>query len=82
MRIYSQDLRDRVLGALERGERPMEIVRRLEVSWMRVYQVRRRWQRDGSRESLRQGVSGFQSAETLGVTPKLIAHLLTHQSVI
>ena len=25
MRAYSQDLRDRVLRALERGDRPMEI---------------------------------------------------------
>jgi hypothetical protein len=32
MHAYSQDLRDRVLGALERGERPSEIARRFEVS--------------------------------------------------
>ncbi|MDR3158813.1 MAG: helix-turn-helix domain-containing protein [Zoogloeaceae bacterium] len=55
MRAYSQDLRDRVLGALERGERPTEIARRFEVSRMWVYQVRRRFEREGSRESLRQG---------------------------
>ena len=32
MHAYSRDLRDRVPGASERGERPGEIVRRLEVS--------------------------------------------------
>ncbi|MDR0250277.1 MAG: IS630 transposase-related protein, partial [Burkholderiales bacterium] len=32
MAAYSQDLRDRVLSALERGERPTEIARRFEVS--------------------------------------------------
>ncbi|RMW95089.1 transcriptional regulator, partial [Allofranklinella schreckenbergeri] len=34
MRAYSQDLRDRVLAALERGERPSAIARRYEVSRM------------------------------------------------
>jgi transposase len=55
MRAYSQDLRDRVLRALERGEGPTGIARRFEVSRMWVYQVRRRFEREGSRESLRQG---------------------------
>jgi transposase len=55
MRAYSQDLRDRVLRGLERGERPVDIARRLEVSRMWVYQVRARLEREGSRESLRQG---------------------------
>src|SRR5579863_8431578 len=32
MQSYSQDLRDRVLWALDRGERPAAIARRLEVS--------------------------------------------------
>ena len=31
MQSYSQDLRDRVLWALDRGERPTAIARRLEV---------------------------------------------------
>ena len=39
MHAYSQDLRDRVLRALERGERPSDIARRLEVSRVWVYDV-------------------------------------------
>ena len=42
MQSYSQDLRERVLWALDRGERPSSIARRLEVSRVWVYQVRDR----------------------------------------
>jgi transposase len=52
MAAYSQDLRDRVLGALERGDRPTDIARRFEVSRVWVYQVRKRWQEAGQRHSL------------------------------
>jgi transposase len=52
MQAYSQDLRDRVLRALERGEGPTEIARRFEVSRIWVYQVRDRWQKTGERCSL------------------------------
>ena len=55
MQSYSQDLRDRVLWALERGERPTGIARRLEVSHVRIYQVRGREQKTGQRTSLRIG---------------------------
>jgi transposase len=55
MRAYWQDLRDRVLHGLERGERPTEIARRLEVSRGWVYQVREDWQRAGRRSSLQIG---------------------------
>ncbi len=55
MRAYSQDLRDRVLRALERGERPAEIARRFEVSRVWVYQVREDWQAEGRRSSLQVG---------------------------
>ena len=51
MQSYSQDLRDRVLWALDRGERPTAIARRLEVSRVWVYQVRRREQKTGQRTS-------------------------------
>jgi len=51
MHSYSQDLRDRVLWALERGERPTAIARRLEVSRVWVYQVRKRKQATGLRSS-------------------------------
>ena len=55
MQSYSQDLRDRVLWALERGERPTAIARRLEVSRVWVYQVRGREQKTGQRTSFQIG---------------------------
>ena len=55
MQSYSQDLRDRVLWALERGERPTAIARRLEVSRVWVYQVRGRQQKTGQRTSFQIG---------------------------
>lgn len=51
MYAYSQDLRDRVLGALERGERPSDIARRFEVSRVWVYQVQGRFREEGERSS-------------------------------
>ena len=51
MQSYSQDLRDRVLWALDRGERPTVIARRLEVSRVWVYRVRDREQKLGQRTS-------------------------------
>ena len=39
MQAYSQDLRERVLRALARGDRPTEIARRFEVSRVWVYQT-------------------------------------------
>jgi len=55
MPAYSQDLRERVLRALDRGDRPTEIARRFEVSRIWVYQVRGRVQATGERSSLRIG---------------------------
>jgi transposase len=55
MQAYSQDLRERVLRALDRGDRPTEIARRFEVSRIWVYQVRNRVQATGERSSLRIG---------------------------
>lgn len=55
MRAYSQDLRDRVLRALERGDRPSAIAQRFEVSRMWVYQVQHRWLDEGLRSSLAMG---------------------------
>lgn len=49
MHAYSQDLRDRVLRALERGDRPSDIARRFEVSRVWVYQVLDRFQTEGDR---------------------------------
>lgn len=55
MQAYSQDLRERVLWALERGEGPTEIARRLEVSRLWIYNVRKRWEQQGERNSHRIG---------------------------
>ena len=55
MQAYSQDLRDRVLRALDRGDRPSEIARRFEVSRVWVYQVRDRLQETGQRGSFQIG---------------------------
>jgi transposase len=52
MHSYSQDLRDRVLWALERGEGPSAIARRLEVSRVWVYHVRDRKEQTGMLTSL------------------------------
>jgi len=71
MRAYSQDLRDRVLRALERGERPAEIARRFEVSRVWVYQVQERWQREGSRASL--PVGGHRRSCLAAMEPQLRA---------
>ena len=66
MQSYSQDLRDRVLGALDRGEGPSAIARRFEVSRFYVYQVRDREQQTGVRSSFQIGGhrrSRLQAAE-------------------
>jgi transposase len=55
MQAYSQDLRERVLRALERGDRPAEIARRFEVSRLWVYRVRDRQQETGVRSSFQIG---------------------------
>lgn len=49
MASYSQDLRDRVLNGLARGDRPVDIARRLEVTRVWVYQVRTRFKNSGER---------------------------------
>src|SRR5271157_4679752 len=67
MQSYSQDLRDRVLRALARGEGPSEIARRFEVSRFYVYQVRDREQETGIRSSFQIGGhrrSRLQQAES------------------
>ena len=55
MAAYSADLRERVLRALDRGDRPTDIARRFEVSRPWVYQVRGRVQATGERSSFRIG---------------------------
>jgi transposase len=55
MQAYSQDLRERVLRALERGDGPVEIARRFEVSRGWVHQVRERLEKTGERRSFQIG---------------------------
>ena len=55
MQAYSQDLRERVLRALDRGDSPTEIARRLEVSRVWVHHVQRRVDETGARTSSRVG---------------------------
>ncbi len=64
MQAYSQDLRERVLRALDRGDRPTEIARRFEVSRIWVYQVRGRVQATGERGSLR--IGGYRRSRLAG----------------
>lgn len=71
MRAYSQDLRDRVLRALERGDRPTEIARRFEVGRVWVYQVRACWRRDGRRSSLPMG--GYRRSRVAELEPRIRA---------
>jgi len=65
METYSQDLRDRVLRALERGDGPTEIARRFEVSRQWVHQVRSRFQSDGARSGLQRG--GYRKSRVAGM---------------
>ena len=69
MQSYSQDLRDRVLWALDRGERPTAIARRLEVSRVWVYQVRGREQKTGQRTSFQ--IGGHRRSRLEEVEPVL-----------
>jgi transposase len=66
MQAYSQDLRDRVLRALDRGDRPTEIARRFEVSrvWVRVRE-------SGQRSSL--PVGGHRRSRLAELEPTLRA---------
>jgi len=68
---YSQDLRDRVLWALDRGERPTAIARRLEVSRVWVYQVRGRERKTGQRTSFQ--IGGHRRSRITEMEPVLRA---------
>lgn len=67
MQTYSQDLRDRVLRALERGDGPTEIARRFEVSRQWVYLVSDRFQSDGARGGLQRG--GYRKSRVADMEP-------------
>lgn len=64
MASYSQDLRDRVLRGLERGEGPTAIARRLEVTRAWVYQVKNRFEEFGERCSHQ--VGGYRRSRVAG----------------
>ena len=69
MDAYSQDLRDRVLRAWERGERPTAIADRFEVSRVWVYQVRNRLTQTGQRSSL--PIGGHRRSRLVGMEATL-----------
>jgi transposase len=55
MAAYSQDLRDRVLSALARGEGATALAQRLDVSVRWVYHVKDRYEQSGERGARRLG---------------------------
>jgi transposase len=69
MHAYSQDLRERVLRALDRGDRPTQIARRFEVSRVWVYQVRSRVQKTGKRCSFQ--IGGYRRSRLAEMEPVL-----------
>ena len=69
MQAYSHDLRERVLRALDRGDRPTEIARRFEVSRIWVYQVGKRRQRTGQRGSFQ--IGGHRRSRLAGMETAL-----------
>ena len=69
MQTYSQDLRDRVLRALERGDGPTEIAKRFEVSRQWVYLVNDRFQSDGARSGLQRG--GYRKSCVADMEPTI-----------
>jgi transposase len=75
MQAYSQDLRERVLRALDRGDRPTQIARRFEVSRVWVYQVRDRVHETGERGSFQ--IGGHRRSRLAGMEPVLRAWIAT-----
>ena len=69
MTAYSQDLRDRVLGGLERGEGATSIARRLEVSLRWVYHVKDRFERSGERSGMKRG--GYRCSRVADLEPQI-----------
>ena len=76
MAAYSQDLRDRVLRGLERGEGATSIARRLEVSLRWVYHVKYRYEQDGERAA--QPVGGYRRSRVAEMEPRIRAWIGAH----
>jgi len=64
MRSYSQDLRDRVLSALEQDQSAEKIAARFEVSRAWVYRVKARYRQNGERSSRQMG--GYRVSRLAG----------------
>ena len=64
MAAYSQDLRDRVLAACLRGERPVEVADRFEVSRAWVYRVWQRYKTDGQTKPMK--IGGYRRSKLEG----------------
>jgi transposase len=71
MAAYSQDLRDRVLRGLERGEGATSIANRLEVSLRWVYHVKDRYEKEGERAA--QKVGGYRRSRVAAMEPRIRA---------
>lgn len=71
MAAYSQDLRERVVRGLERGEGATAIARRLEVSVRWVYHVKERYEGAGERSAQR--VGGYRRSRVAEMEPRIRA---------
>ena len=71
MAAYSQDLRDRVLRAVDRGDGVTSIASRFEVSVRWVDEVKRRYLRHGERSS--RPVGGYRTSRIAGMERQIRA---------
>lgn len=71
MAAYAQDLRDRVLRGLERGEGATSIANRLEVSLRWVYHVKDRYEKEGERAA--QKLGGYRRSRVAAMEPRIRA---------
>lgn len=71
MAAYSQDLRDRALRSLERGEGATATARQLEVCVRWVYHVKDRYEGAGERSAQR--VSGYRRSRVAEMEPRIRA---------
>ena len=71
MAAYSQDLRDRVLRGIARGDGVTSLARRFEVSVRWVDEVKRRYRRHGERSS--RPVGGYRTSRIAEMEPQIRA---------